>query len=182
MVLAWPPALPACLCLWRFPHTHRPPSPCILRVPHQLLCILSPHSPILNICSLSRAHISEACLPMSPFLRFYPAFILFPCPCLSPSATLYPYTHLSLVVGSQRALITPLHGGPFSFLQQRPGESISPACSAAVPFPRTHTSSLSPQLLGLEAPPSRYHHHPKRSLKLGSSLPPGSPPGLLSCE
>lgn len=156
------------------PHTHR--------LPHQLLCILSPRSPILNICSLSRVHILEACLPMSPFLRFYPAFILFPCPCLSPSAALDPYTHLSLV-GSQGALITPLHGGPFSFLQQRPGESISPACSAAVPFPRTPTSSLSPQrLLGLAAAPSRYHHHPKRSLKLGSSLPPGSPPGLLSCE
>lgn len=69
---------------------------------------------------------------MSPFLRFYPAFILFPCPCLSPSTTLDPYTHLSLVVGSHEPLLHPCMVGPSVSCSK--GQE-SPFLQLAVPFP-----------------------------------------------
>lgn len=62
-------------------HTHRLPS-CPLHLEHSSPTPLYPFSPFPNSehRSLSEVHISEACLPMSPSLRFYPVFILFHAP------------------------------------------------------------------------------------------------------
>lgn len=117
-------ALPACLPLCRlhlYPWSGGP------LTTHHLLCLLSPHFPALNICSLPEVHILEDCLPMSPLPLLLSCLHLVSMPTAS---------HLCPVLWQTAS---PYYSPAWQALQfpaaEASSESTSPACSAALPHP-----------------------------------------------